>query len=1269
MAIIKRGDKGSALTYEEMDGNFDAIAPRDSATGAIQIPTGTSSEVPSSPQTGMFRYNTSANSFEGYSGGVWSAIAGGGGGGGQTNQNAWSEFIVSGQNTVAADQATDSVTLVAGTNMTITTDSGADSITFNAAFSQDFAYSSLTGAPAVPSDLLDLGITDGTVNQVLRTDGAGNFSFVNQSGGGTQGVQGLSGLQGPLGTTLQGTQGTAGTPGTPGTPGADGDPGVQGPAGSIQGLQGITGSGIQGTAGADGDGNQGAQGTQGLTGSGGQGDPGEIGAQGFQGFQGPAGSAQGLQGLQGNFGPPGLGIQGLQGGGGQGVQGLQGNLGPAGFGAQGHQGVQGNDGPLGPPGAGAQGTQGTAGSTQGIQGIEGDGIQGFQGFQGPSGTTQGIQGNAGIGDDGAQGIQGTSVQGLTGFGVQGIQGTDGIQGLQGIQGLDGFGIQGLQGTTGTQGFQGVTLQGLQGEAIQGTQGAQGAAGAEGDEGAQGIQGTNLQGVQGIQGISFQGIQGNEGLFGQQGTQGAQGLEAQGIQGQRGEIGPSGGAQGVQGFNGIQGPSDGATGAQGLQGISQAGTQGLQGTLGVQGDTGIQGPSNGPQGTQGVQGVLGLQGLDGSGAQGIQGVIGIQGPSDGATGADGADGPQGVQGVLGLQGPSDGADGAQGLQGLQGLTGSGAQGIQGTNGNLGLQGIQGLDGLGGAAGNNGVQGLQGLIGTGTLDNLVDDTTPQLGGNLDLQSFYLGSAAAHIAVSGADLDITGQLDLNSNQIKTVNSIGLNSGAYIDSTSATYSNIKVGVNANGSRIDLVQFGGDPVTPANPNLADTGTLFTEKVWIDANADQQFDLYDVVNDTADITSDAGIYMNFKATTGLGAVQTRASIWHQNNMLRMTAHDASNANPQSNYQQLKLGPILNGSVLQLTSVVAGAATNYEVTTEYNAMTHIAQNMEYLSNPVRFNKIDTTARDALTSQAEGNMIYNTTTDQVEIYNGSGWENIAVPSIDDNGNATAMTIDASENVMVGTTTYNGPANATTGDYGAALWNSGLIAAGTNASEALVLNRMGSDGDIAVFKRSGTTVGSIGVASNDNLYIAGGSGNTKGLYFNDSGVVPANTGGAPQDNASDLGAPSVRFKDAYLSGGVHLGGTGAANKLDDYEEGTWTPLAKGTTTNPTVAPTLIGRYTKIGNQVNIYLKFDAVSFAGAAGGVYFDGLPFSAIGTPVHGIGSIMQYNVCTFNDSPCLYVSGSAVYIYHNVSGSTWANSQHTGSSTVYMNACVTYTTTS
>jgi hypothetical protein len=54
----------------------------------------------------------------------------------------------------------------------------------------------------------------------------------------------------------------------------------------------------------------------------------------------------------------------------------------------------------------------------------------------------------------------------------------------------------------------------------------------------------------------------------------------------------------------------------------------------------------------------------------------------------------------------------------------------------------------------------------------------------------------------------------------------------------------------------------------------------------------------------------------------------------------------------------------------------------------------------------------------------------------------------------------------------------------------------------------------------------------------------------VVPADEAGII-DNDVSLGVSTHRFKDLYLSGGVYLGGTGAANYLDDYEEGTWTPV----------------------------------------------------------------------------------------------------------------------
>lgn len=51
----------------------------------------------------------------------------------------------------------------------------------------DGDYSSLTNTPTIPSALTDLGISDGTTGQVLKTDGAGNFTFGTITTGSTYG--------------------------------------------------------------------------------------------------------------------------------------------------------------------------------------------------------------------------------------------------------------------------------------------------------------------------------------------------------------------------------------------------------------------------------------------------------------------------------------------------------------------------------------------------------------------------------------------------------------------------------------------------------------------------------------------------------------------------------------------------------------------------------------------------------------------------------------------------------------------------------------------------------------------------------------------------------------------------------------------------------------------------------------------------------------------------------------------------------------------------
>jgi len=130
----------------------------------------------------------------------------------------------------------------------------------------------------------------------------------------------------------------------------------------------------------------------------------------------------------------------------------------------------------------------------------------------------------------------------------------------------------------------------------------------------------------------------------------------------------------------------------------------------------------------------------------------------------------------------------------------------------------------------------------------------------------------------------------------------------------------------------------------------------------------------------------------------------------------------------------------------------------------------------------------------------------------------------------------------------------------------------------------------------VGSIG-ALNGGLFIDGNPSAASRLAFGTSSIVYPETTGV-----ADIGASGNRFKDLYLSGGVYLGGTGAANKLDDYEFGTFSPEITGWSGSYGRQD---GVYTKIGNWVYCY---GGVRTNGGTGSFTNDfpgiaGLPFTS------------------------------------------------------------------
>ena len=153
---------------------------------------------------------------------------------------------------------------------------------------------------------------------------------------------------------------------------------------------------------------------------------------------------------------------------------------------------------------------------------------------------------------------------------------------------------------------------------------------------------------------------------------------------------------------------------------------------------------------------------------------------------------------------------------------------------------------------------------------------------------------------------------------------------------------------------------------------------------------------------------------------------------------------------------------------------------------------------------------------------------------------------------------------------------------------------------LNRLTSDGEIMILRKDGTTVGDI--SSNSGSIEINSQGSS--LKFSHLGTNLAfllSTNFAPNaDNAMDLGASSERFKDIYLGGGAYLGGTGTANKLDDYEEGTWTPTASTGITGLSINGSQ-NTYTKIGRLVTVYCEING--FGGkSSSALKIGGLPFT-------------------------------------------------------------------
>jgi hypothetical protein len=207
-------------------------------------------------------------------------------------------------------------------------------------------------------------------------------------------------------------------------------------------------------------------------------------------------------------------------------------------------------------------------------------------------------------------------------------------------------------------------------------------------------------------------------------------------------------------------------------------------------------------------------------------------------------------------------------------------------------------------------------------------------------------------------------------------------------------------------------------------------------------------------------------------------------------------------------------------------------------------------------------------------------------------------------------------------------------------------TFSSSVLALNPLGNNVGI------GTTApfGKLSVSVSSAVPTPSGS-MTSGLAVHNTGVGRAIQFGVYEAGAynfiqsayvnnADTGTPLAVFignaeRARFTADGLTFNGdTAAANALDDYEEGTFTPIIEGHSTAGTATYVVqSGRYTKIGNQVNVQIDLSWNSGTGT-GNLQIVGLPFTNVSNNMAGtIGFIEDITLIALNYAT-MYVAPSS-----------------------------------
>jgi len=210
----------------------------------------------------------------------------------------------------------------------------------------------------------------------------------------------------------------------------------------------------------------------------------------------------------------------------------------------------------------------------------------------------------------------------------------------------------------------------------------------------------------------------------------------------------------------------------------------------------------------------------------------------------------------------------------------------------------------------------------------------------------------------------------------------------TTNNYGQIQLKVNHLGTLTTYMRVGHTYFDPDSPSSI--ANRYNVDFPEGATVNGKFIVYDEVTNTADISSDALIQLNFEATDSAGNRQVRAQFVHQNSSFDMVVFDQSELNPQFHYTALNQRPNKGNSMLTFSAVDidAGTSETFDIVSDYNVETKVWYAIYQPTSgnpPLRHANYTTTERNALIVGA-GTVIWNTTDSKLQVYNGSSWENL-------------------------------------------------------------------------------------------------------------------------------------------------------------------------------------------------------------------------------------------------------------------------------------------